>query len=94
MLSDEQFEIIKLLCDGYTQNEVAEQMAISVRTENSRIAEAKKTTGAKSTYNLIHLVLTDNIISISFNRYLQNHASNFTLNKKDTYIDRNYAYTA
>jgi DNA-binding CsgD family transcriptional regulator len=96
MLRNEQFEILKLLCDGYSQLEVADKMAISLSNVRKQIASAKKETGALSTFSLIHKLSSDKFLANSFNRFLHYgiRTNNLMNNNKGKYIDRNYAYTA
>jgi DNA-binding CsgD family transcriptional regulator len=95
MLTNEQFKILKLLCDGYTQLEVAEKMTISLRNVRAKIASAKKETGALSTFSLIYKLYSDKTLVNSFNNYLHySETHNGFIKNQGGYIDRNYAYTA
>jgi DNA-binding CsgD family transcriptional regulator len=92
MLTNEQFKILKLLCDGYSQREVSEKMTIAISNVKIKISMAKKVTGSLSTFSLIHKLSTDKTLSNSFDRYLYDNTLNINFNKnKGKYINSNYA---
>ncbi len=63
-LSEREVEVLKLICNGYVNKEIAEKLFISPRTvENYRTKLIDKT-GAKNTSNLIMIAIKNELITI------------------------------
>ena len=63
-LSEREIEVLKLICNGYVNKEIAEKLFISPRTvENYRTKLIDKT-GAKNTSNLIMIAIKNELITI------------------------------
>lgn len=54
MMTPRNLEIIELMANGHTMQEVGDKLHLSIRTVETHIAKCKKKIGAK---NLPHLVL-------------------------------------
>ena len=64
VLSERELEIVKLICDEKTTNEIAEQLFISPRTVDTHRKNITKKTGVKTIVGLIKFAIANQLIKI------------------------------
>ena len=64
VLSDREIEILKLICDEKTTNEIAEQLFISPRTVDTHRKNISKKTGVKTIVGLIKFAIMNQIVKL------------------------------
>ena len=58
ILSNQEFQIFRWLCNGYTEKQIAAEMNCSRQTIHYHITKVKRRIGAVSLYHLIALLFT------------------------------------
>ncbi|WP_326984953.1 response regulator transcription factor [Chryseobacterium sp. MYb264] len=64
-LSEREKEVVKLICQEFTNNEIAEKLFISPRTVESHRQRVLEKIGAKNTVGIVVYAIINNIYSIS-----------------------------
>ena len=65
ILSEREIEILKLICDEKTTNEIAEELFISPRTVDTHRKNIAKKTGVKTIVGLIKFALVNQIVELN-----------------------------
>ncbi len=63
-LSKRELEILKLICEGFSNSEIAEKLFISIRTVNNHRANLKTKTKSKNTAALISYGIKNRIVNL------------------------------
>ncbi len=63
-LSQREMEILSLICNGFTNNEIAEQLFISNRTVENHRANLLQKTGTKNTATLVAFAISNKLVSM------------------------------
>lgn len=58
-------EILKLICEGYSNNQIADKLFISIRTVEGHKSNLISKTGVKNTISLVMYALKKNLINLS-----------------------------
>lgn len=58
-VTDRESAVIKLVCDGLTNKEIASELNISVNTVNNHVANIFEKTGARSRVDLLNMIKSD-----------------------------------
>ena len=61
-LSDRELEVLKLICEGYSNNEIAEKLFISIHTVDGHRRNLISKTGVKNAPNLVLFALKNGLI--------------------------------
>lgn len=61
-LSDREMEVLKLICKGYSNPEIARQLYISARTVDGHRAKLLEKTGAKNAANLVMYAVRNGLV--------------------------------
>jgi len=64
-LSEREKEVVKLICQEFTNNEIAEKLFISPRTVESHRQRVLEKIGAKNTVGIVIYAIINNIYSVS-----------------------------
>jgi len=62
VISDREIEILKYICDGFTNKEIGEKLNISDRTVDSHRRNLLQKTGCKNSAELVKYAFTNNLI--------------------------------
>jgi DNA-binding NarL/FixJ family response regulator len=58
-------EILKLICEGYSNNQIADKLFISIRTVEGHKSNLISKTGVKNTISLVMYALKKNLVNLS-----------------------------
>jgi DNA-binding NarL/FixJ family response regulator len=61
-LSDREIEVLKLICKGFSNNEISDQINLSVRTIDGHRAKLLEKTGAKNAPNLVMWAIENGVL--------------------------------
>jgi DNA-binding NarL/FixJ family response regulator len=63
-LTKREFEVLQLICKGYTNKEIADEMFISPRTAGGHRSNLLSKTGCKNTADLVGFAIKNNLIKL------------------------------
>lgn len=63
LLTDREIEVLRLICDEFTNKEIAEELNISVRTVDAHRRNLLQKTGARNTAGLVRYALSRQLVS-------------------------------
>ncbi|MGB9693316.1 MAG: response regulator transcription factor [Fervidobacterium sp.] len=63
-LSDREMETLRLICNGYSNFEIAEKMFVSVKTVEFYKSKLLQKTNSKNTVNLVLFAIKNNLVSV------------------------------
>lgn len=61
-LTEKEFEVLKLLQKGYSNNEIASELFVTIHTVKAHVSSIIKKLNAKNRVNAIYIALNKNLV--------------------------------